>query len=218
MLKDKTPATARLAVLDYKRYASTFLPNIEAAHADPSGSKDAMEALKLLIANVKDRDQREDALTQFGRLDGATKNGRWQPAATGLMLEFACSSDEKVVEDLIPTMPLWIDILYDDWEEHHAIAVQEFFAYLPNHTIHWASTPDFWRAVVGPEKLEAVGTAMGALTPRQFQKKLTGAESGDVFDNEEAERISAWWGEVRSVVRAARREEAGILITIAEPK
>src|SRR5699024_9869434 len=101
----------------------------------------------------------ENALTQFGRLEGATKNGRWQPAATGLMLEFACSEDEKVIEDLIPTMPLWIDILYDDWEEHHAIAVQEFFAYLPNHTIHWASTPDFWRAVVGPEKLEAVGTA-----------------------------------------------------------
>lgn len=218
MLKDKTPSTCRLAVLDYERYASTFLPNIEAAHAKPSGSKDSLEALKLLIANVKDRTQREEAMAQFERLHGATQNGRWQPAATGLMLEFACSDDAKIVEDLIPTAPLWIDILYNDWEENHAIAVQEFFAYLPDHTIHWASTADSWRAVVGPEKLDAVGTAMGSLTPRQFLKKLTAAEGGDIFDNEEAEHISSWWGEVRSVVRAARREEAGVLITISERK
>lgn len=218
MLNNKTPSICRLAVLDYQRYSTTFLPNIETAFAKPSGAKDAMEALKLLIANVKDRTQREEAMTQFGRLLGATQNGRWQPAATGLMLEFACTTDAKMVDDLIPTMPLWIDVLYQDWEESHAIAVQEFFAYLPDHTIHWASTGDSWRAVVGPEKLDAVATAMGSLTPRQFQKKLASAENGDIFDSEEAEHISTWWGDIRSVVRAARREEAGILVTISERK
>lgn len=218
MFKDKSPSICRLAVLDYKRYATTFLPNIEAAYEKPSAAEDAMEALKLLIANVKDRTQREEAMAQHGRLAGATQNGRWQPAATGLMLEFACTTDAKMVDDLTPTMPLWIDVLYEDWEESHAIAVQEFFAYLPDHTIHWASTGDAWRAVVGPEKLDAVGTAMGSLTPRQFLKKLTAAENGDIFDNEEAEHISSWWGDIRSVVRAARREEAGILVTTSHRK
>lgn len=218
MLKSHPPAICRIAVLDYDRYASGFLPNIEKAHKSPSKSDAQMEALKVLIANVKDRTQREDAMAQYERLFGAIQNNRWQYAATGLMLEFACTEEARIVDDLIPTLPLWIDILFDDWEESHAISVQEFFAFLPDHTIHWASTADAWRAVISPRELDDIATAMGALTSRQFAKRLASAEDGDIFDNEEAERIAEWWGEVRSVVRAARREEAGLLITITERK
>lgn len=215
MSKDTAPSLCRIAVLDYDRYASTFLPNIEKAHAAPSKSAEAVENLKVLIANVKDRTQREEAMAQFERLHGAISNNRWQYAAAGLMLEHACTEDAKVVDDLMPLLPLWIEVLFNDWVEGHAEAVQNFFSFLPDHTLHWASTPDAWRAAVGPQDIDAVATAMGALTPRQFAKHLTAAENGDIFDNEEAEIISEWWNELRSVIRAARRQEAGLLITIS---
>lgn len=218
MSKDTPLMQCRVAVLDYERYASTLLPNIEKAYEAPSKSADAAEAIKVLIANVKDRTLREEAVAQFDRLQGALQNGRWQYAAAGLMLEHACTDEEKVVDDLMPTLPLWIDILYNDWVENHADAVQRFFSFLPDHTLHWATTPDAWRAAVSPQDLEAVATAMGALTPRQFAKHLSTAENGDIFDNEEADKISEWWSELRTVIRAARRQEAGLLVTVFAPR
>lgn len=216
MPRNTSTSLCRVAVLDYERYATQFLPNIEKSYAAPSKAGEALDALKVLIANVKERTAREEALTQFERLHGAMQNNRWQYAAAGLMLEHACTEDEKLVDDLMPTLPLWIDILYNDWGESHADAVQRFFSFLPDHTLRWATTPDAWRAAVGPQDLEAVATAMAALTPRQFAKHLTGAEGGDIFDHAEAEQISEWWSELRAVIRAARREEAGILVTVSE--
>lgn len=218
MSKETPPSICRIAVLDYERYATTFLPNIEKAYAAPNKSAEAVENIKVLIANVKDRTLREDAMTQFERLHGAIQNNRWQYAAAGLMLEHACTEDAKIVDDLIPSLPLWIEILYADWVEGHAEAVQRFFSFLPDHTLHWASTPDAWRTAIGPQELDSVATAMGALTPRQFAKHLSSAENGDIFDNEEADTIAAWWNELRSVIRASRRQEAGLLITISNKR
>lgn len=206
----------RIAVLDYERYEKSFLPHIQAANELLLKSGSAMDELRVLIANVKERTQREEAMTQFERLHSNVQNNRWHPGAAGLMLELACTDEAKEVPDLMGTVPLWIDILYADWDENHADAVQRFFSFLPDHTLHWASPQEAWRAAVGPDELDDVATAMGALTPRQFSKHLTAAEGGEIFDSEEAEVIASWWSEMRSVIRQARRSEAGILLTVSE--
>lgn len=216
MSNPETNIQCRIAVLDYARYANSFEPLIQKARKSLSRSGSTMEELKLLIANVKERQVREEALTQFDRLETAIQSNKWHYAAAGTMLELACTEEAKVITDLMPTMPTWIDILYTDWDENQARAVESFFSYLPDHTLDWASPSESWRAAVSPDELADVASATGALTPRQFSKYLSSAENGDIFDSEEAEKIANWWNEVRSVIRTARRQDAGILISVTD--
>lgn len=206
----------RIAVLDYERYTKSFEPLIDKARKGLSRSGNTLEELKLLIANVKERTTREEALNQFERLEGAVLGNKWHYAAAGLMLELACTEDAKVFPDLMPTMPTWIDILYNDWDESQARAIENFFAYLPDHTLEWASPAESWRVAIGPDDLADVASATGALTQRQFSKYLSSAEGGDIFDSEEAEKIGNWWNDMRTVIRQARRQDAGILITVTD--
>lgn len=216
MSNPESTIQCRIAVLDHNRYANSFEPLIQKARKNLSRAGSSMEELKLLIANVKERQVREDALTQFERLETATQSNKWHFAAAGQMLELACTEEAKIVADLMPTIPTWIDILYTDWDENQARAVEAFFSYLPDHTLEWASPAEAWRAAVGPDELADVASATGALTPRQLSKYLSSAENGDIFDSEEAEKIANWWNDVRSVIRQARRLDAGILITVSD--
>ena len=216
MSNSESNITCRIAVLDHERYANSFEPLIDRAKSSITKAGPVLEELKLLIANVKERQTREDALNQFDRLESAVQSGKWHFAAAGQILELACTEDARVVPDLMGTLPTWIDILYTDWDENQARAVETFFSYLPDHTLEWASPAESWRAAIGPDALADVASATGALTPRQFSKYLSSAENGDIFDSEEAEKLAAWWNEIRSVIRQARRQDAGVLITVTD--
>ena len=208
----------RMGVLDHARFAGQFLPIIERARGGRAAGVAAVEELKAFVANVKDRAQREEAQSQLERIEVSVSSNRWHAAAAGNVLQAALCDELKEIPDMLHQLPTWLDFLYD-WDETNAEAIQRFFSFLSDHTLDWASPVDTWRAAVGPDDLEEVATAMGALTPRQLAKMLASVEDGDVFSEQEAEEIADWWNEIRTLIRLARRQEAGVLFVVSlEPR
>ncbi len=206
-------AKCRLAVLQYERYNEHFVPII--TRARKKGGAAAVEELRAFLTGIKDRDKRDEAMNQVDRIDSAVQGNRWHEAAAGMVMDASCTEDIKEFDDFSGSLDTWADFLYD-WDPENAEAICNFFGFLSDYTVAWASPSDTWRAAVPPEQLTAAATAMGALTPRQLQKMLSSAEDGDVFSDEEAEDLANWWGEFRSTVRLARRQEEGLLVAIVD--
>lgn len=205
-----------IGVLDHKRFSEIVEPAaIRILSGKDKKDESALEELRVFVANVKERERRDEASNQLDRIAQAVQSNRWHQAAAGKLIDYACCDELKPVPNLFGTVPLWIDILYD-WDVENARAIHQFFGFLSEHTIIWASPQDRWRAAIGPDDLEDATAAMAALTERQFAKLLSDAENGDIFDAEEAKELGAWWSELRSAVRLARRMEAGILVIVQE--
>lgn len=210
MTDPETIATSSFGVLDHATYAGSFLPVIERMRA---GDAPAVEELRAFIAAIEDGDLRDEAASQFERLEGAVGNGRWHRNAAGQILELCCVDSMVRLPDMLPTFQTAIEFLYG-WNEEHAETIHRFFAFLGDRTVPWASPSDSWRALLPHEEIVAPGEAMADLTARDVKKLLTEAEGGDVFSPDEARDVSDWWGELRKVVRVANRLEHGLYVSV----
>jgi hypothetical protein len=213
MIQPKPDHIIHVGILDYKKFDEQLLPLMERAQG--SEPQPAIDDAKMFVANIKDRETREHAMTQLERVETATHSGRWHEAASGLVLEASCVEETRQVVDLLDSTRIWVDFLYD-WDEDAAKTINTFFAFLTDYSLEWASPGDIWRAAVPPDVIAATADAMNGLTPRQFRKHLLSVEEADVFEEEEAELLSEWWGELRSAMRMAKRLEYGLLIAIEE--
>lgn len=213
MIEPKPNHRVFVGILDHQKFTETLLPSIEKAQ----GSKPAQHIndLKLFVANIKDRETREHAITQLERVEIATQSGRWHEAASGLVLEAACVEEMREIPHLFDSTRLWVDFLYD-WDEDAAKTINAFFSFLTEYTLEWASPSDIWRAAIPPDVSANTADAMNGLTPRQFRKHLLSVEDGQVFEESEAELLSDWWGQLRSALRMAKRLDHGLLVAIHE--
>ena len=206
-------AQCAVGVFDHAKYEEQFLPLIKEARG--RGGASAIPKLRALLMGIGEGEVRDDALNQLDRVEVAVQGNRWQTNASGMILEAACVDAIESVPDLMPMLQTCSPFLYE-WNEDHAETVMRFFGFLSDHTVRWASPPDTWRAIVGPEELTAVQEAMGALTPRELRKLLEAAEEGDVFSVDEAREFSHWWEAVRKVLRTASRLEQGFYICVEQ--
>lgn len=205
-----------IGVLDFKRFHEVVEPAaMKILASRDKNNEPALEELRVFVANVKERERRDEASSQLDRIAQAVQSNRWHQSAAGKLIDYACCEDLKPIPNFFESVPLWIDILYD-WDVNNARAIHQFFNFLSEHTIIWASPQDRWRAAIGPDDLEDATAAMAALTERQFAKLLSDAENGDIFEAEEAKELGTWWNELRSTVRLARRMEAGLLVIAKE--
>lgn len=213
MIEPKPNHRVFIGILDYERFSEHLVPSVEKAQGKSPAA--AIGEMKMFVANIKDRETREHAMTQLERVEVATQSGRWHNAAAGLVLEASCVDETREIHHLFDSTRVWVDFLYD-WDEDAAKAINTFFSFLTDYTLEWASPADIWRAAVPPDVVAATAEAMNGMTPRQFRKHLLTTEAGDVFDEEEAEMLSEWWGEIRSAMRMAKRLKHGLIVAIHE--
>lgn len=191
-------------MLHFERFDEKYRPLMERART--SDGLVAIQELRAVLTGLSDKDRRDDSLTQLERVDVAVQSGRWHRSAAGYILEYSCVEEATKLPDYLPMLSSIIEFVYL-WNEEHAEHIYQFFSFLSDLTIHWASPQDTWRAVVSPDMLVAPAEAFDALTPRSFRKLLEEAENGDVFSPEEAAELAEWWGEFRKMFRLARRQD-----------
>lgn len=206
-----TTGACTVGVLDYKKFSDQLVPLVERARRKGDGA--AVEEIRAMLMGINDANRRADALSQLERIEVAVQGRRWHRSAAGFVLEAACVPDPEVVPDLMPVMNSASDFLYD-WNADHAEQIFDFLGFLSDRTLIWASPQDAWRAVVPPDELKASAEALGALSPRELRKMLSQAEDGDVFSEDEALDLSAWWEALRKAVRVAARTEDGLYISV----
>lgn len=213
MTVSDTTANCTVGVLDYKRFAEQLVPLVNRAKG--KGDEAAVEEIRAMLMGIDDADRRSDAINQLDRIAVAVQSRRWHPSAAGFVLEAACVDEPTQIPDLMGLLNSASDFLYD-WNEDNAEVIYEFFGFLSDRTLRWASPPDAWRAIVPPEALEAPTEALSALTPRQLRKMLTEAEEGNAFSEEEAIELSLWWEAIRKAARVASRTEGGLYICVEQ--
>ena len=211
---ESTPTSCTVGVLDYKKFSGQLLPLVERART--KGDSAAVDEIRAMLMGIDDGDLKLDALSQLDRIDVAVQSRRWHPSAAGFVLEAACVDDPAVIPDLMSTLNSASDFLYD-WNEEKAEAIFQFFGFLSDRTLRWASPPDSWRAIVPPEALADPTDALSALSPRALRKMLIEAEDGNVFSEQEALDLSLWWEAIRKAVRVAAKTDCGFYICVEQP-
>lgn len=201
-----------IGVLDFNDYQRRILPLLDKAKNTSTRAQSIVD-LRTIAQSIGDKNRREEATTHIDRLDGSLQNNRWNRNAAGQIIESMCVHRIARIPDYMNEFRNMMEFLYK-WNAAHAETLYVFLAHLSDRTLLSATSPEAWRVVLEPEEVVTPAEACKALSHLELRKMLENVESGAVYSPEEAQEMSEWWKEVRTIIQAAAREENGLFVCV----